>query len=289
MISIVTVCHNSRAALPEYIRSFLKHNNGHNRTEIEFVFVENSGDHFTEKFAAELQEYGFDARVIHTENFGFGAGCNAGAKVARGELLVLVNPDVRFDCNLALIQFYFEKCRWGTIRQTNSNGTIYAFDLLPEHRSVFSELVRPFKFLHRFPSLYRFCFPVGSFMIIPRGPFIEAGGFDERFFLYYEEAELSRRLRALLGQPTYCSELSVKHEGFGSQSNQDFTFREEARGMVTYSRVTGQHHLTERRVKTLRLLAPFSRAAGRRLAFLKNAVSAMQDKVTLELSSKEPE
>ena len=280
MISIITVCHNSSALMPDYLSSFLAHNKDNaGKDDIEFIFVENSGDSGTEAFAAELQGHDFRARTIYVENHGFGAGCNSGAKLARGELLVFANPDIRFVSNLTPIEVHFDKHSWGTIRQTDSNGLTHAFDLLPEHRSVFTELARPFKYLHWFPPLYRFCYPVGSFMIIPRAAFEKEGGFDERFFLYYEEAELSRRLHALLGPPKYCSDMSILHEAFGTQSNRDFTFREEARGMVTYARVTGQPHLAECRLRTLRCLAALSPISAKRIPFLLDAISAAEDKV----------
>lgn len=281
MISIITVCHNSRGLMDEYVRSFLSHNKNYVAgNKIEFIFVENSGDHYTEEFSKELQAHGFSAQTIHMENRGFGAGCNTGAKFASGELLVFANPDIRFLCDLTLIPSYFDQHRWGTIRQTNDSGATYSLDLLPEYRSFLTELFRAYKFLHLFPNLYRFCYPVGSLIIVPRVAFEIENGFDERFFLYYEEAELSRRLRSRLGPPTYCSQLSVRHEAFGTQNDRDFTFQEEARGMVTYSRITDQLHLAEKRLRMLRLLAPLSPTAAKRTPFLRDAIAAFQSRVS---------
>lgn len=281
MISIITVCHNSRGLMDEYVQSFLTHNKNHEGgNEIEFIFVENSGDPSTKKFAKDLQTHGFSAQTIHMENRGFGAGCNTGAKFARGELLVFANPDIRFLCDLALIPSYFNEHRWGTIRQTNNRGETYSLDLLPEYRSILTEISHAYKFIHLFPKLYRFCYPVGSLIIVPRMTFEIENGFDERFFLYYEEAQLSRRLRAQLGPPTYCPELSVRHEAFGTQNDREFTFREEARGMVTYCTTTDQLHLAEKRLQMLRWLAPLSRTAAKRIPFLRDAITAVQCRVS---------
>jgi GT2 family glycosyltransferase len=280
MISIITVCHNSRGLMDEYVRSFLSHNKNHSgRNKIEFIFVENSGDPSTEKFTKELQAHGFNAQTIHMENRGFGAGCNTGAKLARGELLVFANPDIRFLCDLALIPSYFDEHCWGTIRQTNSRGGTYSLDLLPEYRSILTEIFHAYKFLHLLPKLYRFCYPVGSLMIVPRMAFEIENGFDERFFLYYEEAQLSRRLRARLGPVTYCHQLSVRHEAFGTQNDRDFTFRQEARGMVTYSIITDQLYLAEKRLQMLRLLSLLSPTAAKRIPFLRDAIAAVQCRV----------
>lgn len=279
MISIITVCHKSAKLMPDYVASFLRHNEGVlPANKVEFIFVENSGDPETDVFAATLRANGYAARVIEVENRGFGAGSNAGAKVARGNLLVFANPDIRFLTALNELELHFHEKSWGTIRQVDCYGSTRAFDLLPEYRSLSTELVRPIRFLHQFSLLRNFCYPIGSFMVIPLEAFIMEGGFDERFFLYYEEAEFSRRLHARLGPPKYCGEISILHEAFGSQTSRDFTFQQEARGMVTYAYVTGQPHLVKRRLTTLRLLAFLSQASARRIPFLRQAMTAGADK-----------
>lgn len=280
MISIITVCHNSAELMSAYVDSFLEHNGSSVAKDgIEFIFVENSGDARTETFAEALRGNGYVAHTIHVENRGFGAGCNSGAKLARGELLVFANPDIRFLSDLTQIGSHFDEKSWGTVRQTDGNGATHAFDLLPEYRTVFTELARLFKYLHRIPLLHSLCYPVGSFMIIPRWAFTEENGFDERFFLYYEEAELSRRLHTRLGPPKYCSDIVILHQTFGTQSNREFTFGEEARGMVTYANVIGQPHLAERRLKTLRRLAVLSPTSAKRIPFLRDAITAAEGKV----------
>lgn len=273
MISIVTVCHNSGRLLPYYVNSFLEHNAAlANVGQVEFVFVENSGDPDTEVVAARLRERGFAVQVAMVENRGFGSGCNAGARLAQGRLLVFANPDIRFLTPIMEIDTVFVGDRWGTIRQVRDDKLVCAFDLLPEYRSLATELLRPFRYLHKLPRLARYCYPVGSFMIVPREAFLTIGGFDERFFLYYEEAELSRRLIARFGPPKYRDGVSILHEGFGTQSSLDFTFREEARGLVTYSHVTEQPALVEARIRTLKRLSPFSETAAARIRCLERAM-----------------
>lgn len=279
MISIVTVCHNSGDLLPGYVDSFLAHNAalaGSGR--VEFIFVENSGDPGTETIAGGLRDKGFAARSVMIENRGFGAGCNAGAELAQGRLLVFANPDIRFLKTVTGVDTSFTGTQWGTIRQERGDNFIYAFDLLPEYRNFATELLRPFRYLHKLPFLARFCYPVGSFMIVPREAFFEVGGFDERFFLYYEEAELSRRLTAKFGPPNYRDGVSILHKGFGTQSNTEFTLHEEARGMVTYCDVTGQPALAEARIRTLKRLSRVSGGAARRIAPLEQAIQEARGK-----------
>lgn len=256
MISIITVCHNSNALLDQYVSSFLAHHDRpEDRETIEFVLVENSADERTETHASHLREAGFSAQVKMTENRGFGAGCNEGVALASGELVVLVNPDIVFTSSLVPLDAAFSSEAWGTVLQQNPGRGLNVLDLRPEHRSLLSEVTQIYRWLYLLRPLYRFAYPVGSFFVVPTAHFAAVGGFDERFFLYYEEAELSRRLTARFGPPRLCRDVTVLHEAGGTQPSSDFMLREEARGMVLYARIIGKPGLARRRLTTLRLLA----------------------------------
>lgn len=280
MISIVTVSHKSYDLLADYIDSFLQHNSAHSGSDrIEFVFIENSGDDRIGDHVACLQAAGFAARCEETKNLGFGAGCNAGAALANGNLLVFANPDMRFLSDVSPLELSFGAKHWGTVAQTTDQGTIYAFDILPEYRGVMTELVRIHRFTHKMPFLRRMVYPVGSFFVVPREAFLKVGGFDERFFLYYEEAELSRRLLAQLGTPLYVREVSILHEGLGTQSSSQFTNEQEAIGMVRYSNIIGRPELARRRLRTLRRISVLAPYAGVRAGFLERAIKQYGDQV----------
>ena len=270
MISVVTVCHNSNALLPEYVASFLKH---HDRgDDIEFVLVENSGDLRTEKFAQLLRDAGFTARVKMSTNRGFGAGCNEGVALAEGELIVLANPDLTFLTPLPPLEQTFSGTAWGTAIQHNGDRGINALDLRPEYRNMLTEVARIYRWLHHFRPLYRFAYPVGSFFVVSRAAFNAVSGFDERFFLYYEEAELSRRLVSRFGPPRLCKFVELLHEGGGTQPSSDFMMREEARSMVLYGKIIGQPALAHRRLAYLRRLAFLRPSINARTTYLQAAL-----------------
>lgn len=270
MISIVTVTHNSTKLLDAYVESFLAYNwESAGKGVIEFIFVENSGDRGIDVFANTLRGRGFDVRVLMVPNRGFGAGCNAGACAATGRILVFANPDIHFLSDIAPIDSLFSNSQWGTVRQERGSASVYSFDLLPEYRRFATELLRPGRFIHKVALARRFSYPVGAFMVVPRDAFLRAGAFDERFFLYYEEAELSRRLHSRLGPPIYAGSVSIFHDGFGTQKDSDFTLREEAKGFVTYASVTAQPALAEQQLRRLKRLAFVSRGAARRMGYLR--------------------
>ncbi|MEZ5741562.1 MAG: glycosyltransferase [Burkholderiaceae bacterium] len=55
----------------------------------------------------------------------------------------------------------------------------------------------------------------GCFMLMPAAAWQAAGGFDERFFVYFEDYDLSTRLRAL-GTLEYRPDVRIRHLGGGA-------------------------------------------------------------------------
>ena len=49
-------------------------------------------------------------------------------------------------------------------------------------------------------------------MLFPRTVFEQLGGFDETYFLYYEDVDLCARLRKLGYRVGYCADVSVVHD-----------------------------------------------------------------------------
>lgn len=141
--------------------------------------------------------------VIHNSGArGFGANHNAAFRRARGEYFCVLNPDIRLpqDPFPALVAELADPAV-GVVapRIVNADGE-------PED-SVrrFPTLGRLFrKALHgrQGPDYAIDAAPVsvdwigGMFMLFPRAAFERVRGFDERFFLYYEDVDICRRLHA---------------------------------------------------------------------------------------------
>lgn len=63
----------------------------------------------------------------------------------------------------------------------------------------------------------------GMFMLFPRGIFKRLGGFDERYFLYYEDVDICGRLRLLGHEVLVCPQVKVIHLAQRS-SHQSFRY-----------------------------------------------------------------
>lgn len=161
-------------------------------------------------------------------NRGFGAGNNMVIPYLRSKYHVLVNPDVTFEKDLlGRMTDYMENHPETVIltpRVLNPDGTE---QFLPKkdisvHYLMggrLEKLGNPFK---KWRAEYTLKnenitgptpveFATGCFLLIRTEAFKKLGGFDERFFLYQEDSDLSRRAREL-GEITYHPEFKVTHE-----------------------------------------------------------------------------
>ena len=273
-ITLITVCYKSREKIKAYVNSFLEyHKDPSNNLQYQFIFVENSGDYSFQDAVQPLVNAGFKVIVLNTNNQGFGRGCNEGARFATTELLIFANPDIHFICNLGDLLDESLRITWGTVRQLSRSGRVTSFDFYPEYKGMLYEIFRFNRFINLYPTFFRkYCYVVGSFLIVSKKLFELSGGFNPAFFLYHEEAELARRLRVLSGSPNFYKAITIIHESFGSQSSYGEVLKHEARGFLTYCHITHQPALINRRLTNLHFLGLFSEICMRRYKVLKEAI-----------------
>ncbi len=155
-----------------------------------------------------------NVRIIETpHNHGFGYGYNYGARYASGEYLLINNPDKRLQSDglekmIARMQsehsigILAPKLMHGDGTQRLSIRTFpHLIDILAR-RSVLGKLfpsrLRRYLMLDADPSAeQKVDWVVGGCFLIRRSVYVELGGFDERFFLFFEDTDLCRRCRAL--------------------------------------------------------------------------------------------
>jgi len=195
----------------------------------EIIVVDNaSHDGSADMVAAEFPQI----RLIRApHNLGFAGGNNLGHAAARGEFLVLVNSDAFIEPGAL---------RRGLARMRRrpevglAGGLLVGKDQRPEPSARrFPSPLNDFLSLTGLAALYphsRFFgrfdrtwanplnpaevdWVPGAFCIIRRAALATVGFFDERFFLYYEEVDLCRRLRAAGWSVWYWPDLKAVHWG----------------------------------------------------------------------------
>ena len=131
-------------------------------------------------------------------NVGFAAGANAGARMARGDLLVFLNPDATPTPGFAAAIRAPSDRGWsawmGLVtadggRLVNTSGGVIHFTGI----AWAGEAGRPSPGTLSGPR--EAAFLSGACMAVPREQWDRSGGFDEDFFMYQEDVDLSLRLR----------------------------------------------------------------------------------------------
>jgi N-acetylglucosaminyl-diphospho-decaprenol L-rhamnosyltransferase len=174
--------------------------------------------------------------IERSRNEGFAAAANAGVAATDAPWVLLLNPDAwpLGDGVAALWRCAQRDARAGaigpllvdeagrpsrsTIRPPLSPGALALWAALPSPVTRAYDLwrratrrrgadgVRPGEFLQ------------ASAVLLRREAFDAVGGFDERFFMYGEDADLCERLRAAGWELTLCPEATFVHVGGGSSS-----------------------------------------------------------------------
>lgn len=168
------------------------------------VFDNNSGD-----ATLRAVESGFpDVKIIRSDNnIGFAAANNNAAAESQGEYLLLVNPDLALDSgSLAkMLAVFDEHDDAGAVagRMRNPDGTFQpTCRNLPTMKNIFFSRGSMLggkggsnKYtLGDFDSPTPVPAAAATCLLLRRDFFLELGGFDERFFMFMEDTDLSRRI-----------------------------------------------------------------------------------------------
>ncbi len=196
--------------------------------QAEVIVVDN---HSTDGSITYLQErFPFVQFIANNENVGFGKANNQGLTIAKGDYVLFLNPDtiVPEDCFTKCISF-FEKnndCGALGIRMLDGSG-----NFLPESKrsfptpmTAFFKLVGLAKLFPNSAVFNKYALGyldenknhevdvlAGAFMMV-RKEIIEATqGFDEVFFMYGEDVDLSYRIQQAGYKNYYFAESAIIH------------------------------------------------------------------------------
>jgi hypothetical protein len=169
--------------------------------------------------------------VPSATNLGFAAGMNLAAQHASRPYLLLINPDAVAEGDVVRVLSDWLRDHPDTAvagpRILDADGTVQASarrfpDLSTAIGGRSSWLTRRFpnNWLSRRNLVGRAAtepidvdWLAGSCFMTTREAFDRAGGFDERFFLYWEDADYCWRLKRLGLKSTYVPTVSVRHAG----------------------------------------------------------------------------
>ena len=230
-ISIVIVNWNASHYLNECINSIIKYDDSF----VKQIIVVDNGS--TDNSIKEIKNGTRCILIQAGENLGFGKACNLGAKHAIGKYILFLNPDAAlYKKTLSILINFMEQsnnakigiCGAQLFDESGNLGTSAA--RFPTLNVLAGKILGFNKFFPRFfPAHLMTAIElgesknvdqvIGAFFLIRRNVFEQCQGFDERFFMYFEEVDLSLRAKNLGHLSYFLSEAKAFHKGGGSSEN----------------------------------------------------------------------
>ncbi|NMH86392.1 glycosyltransferase family 2 protein [Flavivirga algicola] len=215
-LSVVILNYNVRYFLELCIKSVQA---AISNIDAEIIVVDNNSEDTSCKM---VKAFFPEVNLIENKtNFGFSKGNNIGVSQAKGEYICILNPDtvVAEDVFLKLLKFADEKEKLGIVGCKLING---AGSFLPESkrnipyiRSAFKKLLGNSKDYYanhlQENEIGNVDVLVGAFMLLKRNIYNAVGGFDEDYFMYGEDIDLSYRVLKAGYRNYYYGNSSVIH------------------------------------------------------------------------------
>ena len=181
-ISIIIIHWNSVDLLKKQLECF-------KRGDHEIIVIDNNSIDSLKKVTEKYKKVKF---IFNEHNRGFAFACNQGVVASKHNLLLFLNPDVEIN-NEQIDQL---------IKYKNTNNLI-AVSPQPKSQNyqkpvptVLSLVAEFTKLKHLIPlSLFKYKTLTGGCLLINKKELLKIGGWDERFFLWFEDSDLTQRLR----------------------------------------------------------------------------------------------
>lgn len=221
-VSICVVTHNNEGEILNLVDSVLKNTK---RVSFKMYIVDNNSSDNTIKIVKNKYE---NLEIIrNVDNKGFGYAHNKVLDIINSDYHIIINPDISFKTDvISDLCDYMDANPFTSIvtpKVLSEDGSeqhlpkkepkfkyLFAgkFEKFSKHFSnLRSEYTMKEKALKE-PTEIDFC--TGCFMMIRTKLFKNLNGFDDRFFMYFEDADLSRRARKY-GKIIFNPQVSVTH------------------------------------------------------------------------------
>src|SRR3990167_3878877 len=238
-LSIIILSYNTRDITKQCLQTLIKSFSETKSFETEIIVADNASSDGTQEMLTDLKKT-FESQnitlttIFNTRNEGFTRGNNQAAKPAKGEHLLFLNSDVMIETvNWENLIKYFESVPGLavlTVKVMLDGGQIdpashRGFPTIFRSFCYYSKLeaiTKPVPFLNELFGGYHLTnldlsvsheidSPSGAFYLVKKNIFVKVHGFDEDFFMYGEDLDLSFRIKEMGYKIIYYPDFKVRH------------------------------------------------------------------------------
>lgn len=223
-LAVILVNYNGSSIIESCLESLLMQKYPY----MEIVVVDNAS--LDSSMELVEQKYPQVHTIYSKENIGWGAGCNLGAEIAienGAQYILLLNTDTEIEENMIglLVDAVDDTCvaipRMYTDKQ-DKNGTLwYSGGEINYNTAEVSQCIYSYNEDDAERNKVRKVdFATGCCMLIPAAVWRHVGGFDEGYFMYYEDVDFCVRLREEHFDIVYVPEAALWHKVGGSSGGE---------------------------------------------------------------------
>ena len=228
MISIIVILYNSGTHLDKCLSSLIKSLNNSHGIEYEIIFINNDSISYKDIILKYFSEFIY---VDNNFNYGFSKSLNLGVRKSIGSHILALNPDI--EVNGLLVKNIFNTFELsddigivggkvlnidGTFQESSRRRIptftniiqrlLYKFNLMKNNKYNYSEYSSNER--NYIESISGCC------MMFTRKLYDKISGFDERFFLYFEDTDFCKRAIENNYKVVYNPDVSLNHFKGGS-------------------------------------------------------------------------
>lgn len=223
--------------------------------ELEIILVDNQS---TPESCSRLESITDVKVVAHAENLGYTGGMNSGFAVAKGDFVAALNND------LVLAPDWVER---GLVEMAGESVAIVGgAEYLWDDTHPAWDTSNPVHAMMRIDRVAGYTYRVdegmetqdvsgldGNNMLLSREALDRLGGFDNDFYMYYEDADICARALALGYRIRYCADMAVWHRR--NLSSDKIVYRRQFLAQRNHLVFVARHFPTDSWRSTVRHLA----------------------------------
>lgn len=244
MISIITPIYDVESHLPVFTETISKLINSPKEKIVEEVILINNNPKIDLMRVKNVDINLPKLRVVQNrKNRGYGAACNQGIRQARGEHILILNPDVNVSLKTLNGLINALKKNDGanivSCRLMNENGSLqHSCRRFPTLRALLARRMRfPFRYIFKkelgrynmedydHESPRKVDWVSGALMLMKKRHY-----FDEHYFMYFEDVDLCRRVGGVYYYPNF----SAIHKAERQSAKNIMLFFSHFKSMIYY-------------------------------------------------------